>query len=88
VGDLEGSYPTSIRFSRYPLREIVLATALAWWGDSVTGVNANYTTRRPLSTPSYKPVIQAMNVDETEVLVVIPEVIHMNITQIIEQLSV
>ena len=41
-GDHEGVHPTSVRFRRYPLRGTVLATSLARWGDSVTGVNANY----------------------------------------------
>lgn len=50
-GDLEGLHPTSIRFSRYPLRGIVLAASLAWRGDSVTGVDEIYTTPKKLSTP-------------------------------------
>ena len=58
VGDLEGVYPTSNCFSRYPLRELVLATALAWWGDSVTGVKADYDIPATLSTPTYKPLLQ------------------------------
>jgi hypothetical protein len=51
VGDLEGLHPTSDRFSRFPLRGSVLAASLAWRGDSVTGVNENYTTPTRLSTP-------------------------------------
>ena len=51
LGDLEGLYPTSNCFSRYPLRELVLAASLAWRGDSVTGVDANYHPRSDLSTP-------------------------------------
>ena len=35
---------TSILFSRYPLRGIVLAASLALRGDSVTGVLSDYLT--------------------------------------------
>ena len=51
-GDHEGLHPTSVRFRRYPLRGTVLATSLARWGDSVTGVNANYHLTNTLSTPN------------------------------------
>jgi len=51
-GDHEGVHPTSVRFRRYPLRGTVLATSLARWGDSVTGVNANYHLTNTLSTPN------------------------------------
>ena len=75
-GDHEGLHPTSVRFRRYPLRGTVLATSLARWGDSVTGVNANYHLTNTLSTPSFKPVFQRLKLDYISIQRVFPEVIH------------